>query len=381
MSAMLRAQFAGRIVASTAFNLLFPRGEWHGENLRPIGGSIVIDDAMLSEMVANWRAAGAPSLPVYKTHAHLDEDASALERAELSKAYGYLTDFRVTAAGLEAKTEWTPEGKRMIDEGEFAFWSPEWQPNHVDRRTGDLKGWWLSATALCSNPFFDSMPQLAAQLPLNSMPRVAASVSVAPTHQPETKETNMKPEFLKRMKAALKMAEECSDEEMVAACEKMAAGMGMYASAVVSTESLTAAVKSAVEPLEGKLTAAQTEVNTLKAALLERDVTALIDGAKLAGKPVESLRVHIVAAASRDMAEAKALVDALPVVLSTKEKGHGNAGDAAVDAATLQASASKEYLEKLNAYQKETGLNTVSATRSFNRDNAELAKRAFTNPR
>ena len=281
----LRAQFAGRIVASEAWNLLFPKGEWHGENLRPIGGSIAIDDSMLEEMVANWRSASAPYLPVYKTHAHLDEDATATERAELSKAYGYLTDFRVTAAGLEAKTEWTPAGKRMVDEGEFAFWSPEWQPKHVDRRTGDVKGWWLSATALCSNPFFDSMPQLAAaQSSPNSMPRVAASAAVAPTSSPQPKETPMTPELKKRLKMALKCAEECSDEEMVASCEKMTASI---AASVTETASLTAAVKSAVEPMQAQLVAAQAEAATLKASLVERDTTRLIDDAKLAGKPAD----------------------------------------------------------------------------------------------
>lgn len=374
----LRAQFAGRIIASEAWNLLFPKGEWHGENLRPIGGSIAIDDSMLEEMVANWRSASAPHLPVYKTHAHLDEDATATERAELSKAYGYLTDFRVTAAGLEAKTEWTPAGKRMVDEGEFAFWSPEWQPKHVDRRTGDVKGWWLSATALCSNPFFDSMPQLAAAQPIpNSMPRVAASSSVAPTSSPQPKEAKMTPELKKRLKMALKCAEECSDEEMVASCEKMTASI---AASVTETASLTAAVKSAVEPMQAQLVAAQAEAATLKASLVERDTTRLIDDAKLAGKPVESMRAFIVAAAKRDMAEATALVAALPVSMSTTEKGiSGTPAPEAVESVsdgTLTASA-VEYFTKLEAFAQAEKLTTVQATRLFNRDNADLAKRAF----
>lgn len=373
----LRAQFAGRIVASEAWNLLFPKGEWHGENLRPIGGSIAIDDSMLEEMVANWRAASAPHLPVYRTHAHLDEDASALERAELSKAYGYLTDFRVTAAGLEAKTEWTPAGKRMVDEGEFAFWSPEWQPKHIDRRTGDVKGWWLSATALCSNPFFDSMPQLAAAQPtFNSMPRVAASAAVAPTSSPQPKETEMTPELKKRLKMALKCAEECSDEEMVASCEKMTATV---AASVTETATLTAAVKSAVEPMQAQLVAAQAEAATLKATIVERDTTRLIDDAKLAGKPVEAMRAFIIAAAKRDMAEATALIAALPVSMSTAEKGISGAPAATAEPSvegTLTASAA-EYFEKLEAFAQAEKLTTVQATRLFNRDNADLAKRAF----
>jgi hypothetical protein len=367
MSVRLCGSFGTRVGAADGkvWNLLFPKGEWHGANLAPIGGSIVIDDAMLSEMVANWRGAGSPKLPIRRTHLHLDDAVPLAEKPELEAAYGLLEDFRVTADGLEALTDWNEAGRGEVRSGRFNFWSPEWQPKHVDRRTGDVKGWWLSGTALTNDPFF------------NSMPRVAASSSVAPTSSPQPKEAPMTPELKKRLKMALKCAEECSDEEMVASCEKMTAAI---AASVTETASLTAAVKSAVEPMQAQLVAAQAEAATLKASLVERDTTRLIDDAKLAGKPVESMRAFIVAAAKRDMAEATALVAALPVSMSTAEKGiSGTPAPESVEPVsdgTLTASA-VEYFTKLEAFAAAEKLTTVQATRLFNRDNADLAKRAF----
>lgn len=365
MSALiqLRGSFGTAIeleASGPKWNLLFPMGEWHGANLKPIGGSIVIDAAMLSEMVANWRDAGCPPLPIRKTHLHLDPDVDPVDQPELQAAYGLLTDFRVTAAGLEALTDFNDAGRLEVASGRFNFWSPEWQPKHVDRRTGDVKGWWLSGTALTNDPFF------------NSMPRLAASVVAAPKHSPVTKEHSMTPELKKRLKMALKCAEECSDEDLVASCEKMSASLS---ASDVTTEKLTAAVKLAVDPLELKLKASEEETAKLKASLVSRDVETLLSDAKLAGKPVESMREFVTAAAQRDGIEAaKKLVAALPVVISTKEQGL-NGKDKGTE--NLQA-AQAEYFEKLEGFAKANNLTTAAATRLFNRDNAELAKRAFT---
>lgn len=362
MSSTLRGSFGTRVESGEGkvWNLLFPKGEWHGENLRPIGGSIVIDDAMLEDMVSNWREAGRPPLPIRKTHLHLEVEPSA-ELTELEAAYGLLEDFRITAEGLEALTSWSDEGRAEVRSGRWNFWSPEWQPKHVDRRTGDVKGWWLSGTALTNSPFF------------NSMPRVAASVVVASTHSPVTKEKSMNPELKKRLKMALKCAEDCSDEEMVMSAEKMVAPSTAPLQET-PTESITAAVRMAVTPLELKLKASEEETAKLKASLVSRDVEALISDAKLAGKPVEPMREFVTAAAMRDGIDAaKKLVAALPVVISTKEQGLSGKDE---NAESLQASQA-EYFEKLEAFAKANNLATAAATRLFNRDNAALAKRAF----
>lgn len=356
---MLCAQISSRIVASQVWNLLFPRGTWHGENLRPIGGSITIDDALLEEMVGNWRAAGGPPLPVYKTHAHLDADVTALERVELSKAYGYLTDFRVTAEGLEAKTEWTPAGKAMVDGGEFAFWSPEWQPKHRDRRTGDVKGWWLSATALCSNPFFDSMPQLAAE----QMPPVAASADDAEssTTDPTHKEQHMTKEQLEALRASLGLAADATVEQILAASSKLVSErdtLKAEAEKLKASTPTAEVITAAVAPIKEQVASLTAELAKRDAAILERDVDALVAAAKRGdGKSGRAINDTLVATAKKlavsgGLTEAQAFLEALPLTVpltaSTPPAPVGDGAPLTVDAAQKKLMARAEELRAKN---------------------------------
>lgn len=318
-SLILCAQFAGRFAASEVWNLLFPKGTWHGENLRPIGGSITIDDEMLKEMVANWREAGSPPLPVYKTHAHLDEDVSALERAELSKAYGYLTDFRVTAAGLEAKTEWTPAGKAMVDAGEFAFWSPEWQPKHRDRRTGEMKGWWLSATALCSNPFFQEMPPVAAS---------ADDAEEKSTEPTLTKEQHMTKEQLEALRASLGLAADATMEQIIKASADQRAALVATEAKLKDSTPTAEVITAAVAPVKAQIETLQAELAKRDAAILERDVEALVATAKRGdGKSGRAINDTLVATAKKlargegGLVEAKAFLEAIPMSVPLKATG------------------------------------------------------------
>jgi phage I-like protein len=335
---ILRAAFSTAFGNAEVWNLLMPRGEYHGANLSPIGGSIVIDDALLSEMVANWKDAGSPPLPIRKTHRHLDDDVPAVDRPELEKAFGFLTDFRVTAQGLEAKTEWNPAGKATVDAKEFAFWSPEWQPKHRDRRTGDVKGWWLSGTALTNDPFFQEMPPVAAS---------AVDASTEPTRLKE--QNNMKPELKKRLFAALKLSETCTDEELTAACEA-----ACHATAsVISADTITAAVapvKAQLETLTATLAKKDEQLSNLTASLLERDVNqAIAEGLRgdgKTGRALEPLRPFILATAkSAGLEEAKKLIAAVPLSVPMQSSSQPGTADGPLTKEAAQ--------KKLNARAEE----------------------------
>jgi phage I-like protein len=267
----LRAQFSTAYARGAKWNLLMPRGTYHGANLAPIGGSITIDDALLSELVANWKAAGSPPLPVRKTHRHLDDDVPAVDRPELEKAFGFLTDMRVTAAGLEVLTDWNPAGKATVDAREFAFWSPEWQPRHRDRRTGEMKGWWLSGTALTNDPFFNEMPPVAA-------------ATTPPTDPPAVKETPMN-EQQKQLRARLGLAETATDAEVLAAQTKRDEDLTtLKANAekapVLTAADVKAAVDASVAPLKAQMAATEEKLKAAETKALELEVDALIATAK-----------------------------------------------------------------------------------------------------
>ena len=275
---------------------VFPLGEWARKDFPD--GKMDLTAGLMEQFIANWRAAGSPPLPVDYEH------------EEQGPASGWIEDLRLASTGeLQAAIKWTDEAAADIKADKRRYLSPTWAMQHSNRRTGEKGGPWLYGAALTNTPFFDSMPRVAAS---------AASAASSPTHHPTAHEGQEKHMDKKRICAALGLPEDTADEKVM---ESLEAACKSHAS-IGETEKLTAAVKAAVEPVEAQLKASQEEQAKLKASLLERDVEALVSGAKLAGKPAEAMREFIASAASRDGIDAaKKLVDALPVVLSTTEKG------------------------------------------------------------
>lgn len=356
---VLRAQFATAFASDGAkWNVLFPRGQWHGANLKPIGGSIDLDSGLLEEMVANWQAAGRPKLPVRKTHRHLDDDVPAVDRPQLERAFGWLTDLRVTAAGLEALTEWTPEGRAEVEGGAFAFWSPEWQPRHVDRRSGDVKGWWLSGTALTNDPFFNEMPPVAA--------------AVLSTDPPAAQEQHpMNEEQLKMLRASLGLAADATVEAVLKAASQLGADVKTLKASVEKQPTITAAVQEAVKPLVEQLETLKAEKAKADEALFAKDVDDVIESAKREGFACEPMRasVALVAKAS-GLEEAKKLARSAAKLASTTT-GAGAAGTAD----TVKASVA-EY-NRLVEEGVKAGQSAAVAARNVNVSHPELAAKAF----
>lgn len=323
---------------------LFPLGTWHRQDFP--GGKLELTPQLLNEFIDNWRAGGSPPLPVDYNH---EEDGPAA---------GWIEDLRLSAAGeLEGAIKWTDEAAEDIKADRRRFLSPTWAMQHVNRRTGTKGGPWLYGAALLNDPFYDSMP------------RVAASAAPPTTHQPpEALAGKDKHMDKKRICAALGLPEDTADEKVMEALE---AACKTHASAG-ETEKLTAAVSAAVKPVEEKLAAVQAEAETLKASLLERDVEALCATAKLAGKPVEGMREFIASAAKRDgMEAAKKLVDALPVVISTQEKGVSGTSE------KLTASVAVQQFEALVEEQLKAGAKSRDAYRIVSAAHPELSGLAF----
>lgn len=278
------------------WNLLFPRGQWYGANLAPLGGSINLTDAVFAEMVNNWKAAGGPPLPIWFNHPD-DSDAPSEER---KKAAGWFEDLRIGTDGLEALTRWTPNARAHIQADEYRYFSPEWAQQHTDRRTGEKRGWWLYGAALLNDPFF------------NELPRVAAADSTHPT----PKEEQMTPEMKKRLCAALGLPETTPDEEVLVAVEakvkteppdKTQAKLKEHAELVAAPlrETLAAATKrvEALEALNAKL---ETE-------RFAAEAKALCEELVKAGQVLPAHTEKVVAFAKKtSLAEAREVYGALP---------------------------------------------------------------------
>lgn len=139
-------------------NKLVPMGTFHRADFP--GGKIIIDKKYLETMLANWKAAGAPDLPIDYFHRG-DSENDGLGVDE-KKAAGWISNLEVRADGLYAETRWTAKAKEYIEAEELRYFSPTWHPNGVNTATGERCGPTLLGGALLNDPYFKELPALAA---------------------------------------------------------------------------------------------------------------------------------------------------------------------------------------------------------------------------
>lgn len=356
------------------WNPLFPKGEW----VHHSGKHQNYTPEQVAEFIASWKAQGSPALPVFFRHApNPDAKPSVKDMQDAEIAYGWIEDLRAADTdadvSVEALIAWNKDGRELIDNDRVRFISPEWSMQHIDRRTGELAGPVIYAAALTNDPFF------------NSMPRVAASASPAPTHQPTTEarkaEENTMTEAQKEIRRQLGLLEAATDAEVseklkanAAEAEKLKATV-----AAMEAEKLTAsASKGETAKLAAELAVlkASNEAITsqLKAAEEARnagELKSLLDAAQREGKAMpETLR-----AAMADYAKvsgldaAKKMIASLPVAFSPgKEKGiSGNEDN--TDAQKLFAAAKADLV-------KAEGIKPSEAHMRIVQTNPELARKA-----
>lgn len=298
--------------AEPKWNLIFPRGKWHGPNFEKLGGSFVVDEAFITEVIENWRAAGKPRLPVRWTHEHLrnkDPEKTAL----LDRKAANVIELRATEAGLEGLTDWKPAGAKDIADGVFDAWSAEWAPRHINRLTGKVGGWFLSGIALTSDPYFNLMPPVAASAH-------AEEQSTEPTH----KEQHMTKEQLEALRASLGLAADATVEQILKASAELraeAATLRAEAEKLKASSTPAEVITAAVAPIKAQVDSLTAELAKRDAAILERDVEALVATAKRGdGKLGRAINDTLIAtakklAASGGLKEAQGFLEALPLTV------------------------------------------------------------------
>lgn len=326
---------------------LFPLGEWHRADFP--GGRIELTTKLLSEFIANWKREGSPALPVDYHHEEQDE------------ASGWIEDLRISATGaLEGAIKWTDDAAALIKADKYRYLSPTWTMAYVSRTSGEKAGPWLYGAALLNDPFF------------HSMPRVAASSADA---DESTHHTNQEKHHMdkKRICAALGLSEDCGDEEVMAAIE---AKCKATAAAGEEAGKLTAALKSASDDT-AKLMARVTELEAKDAKhaeeLFERDFEAAYDEALRAGRQgLPALKETLKATAKvagLGLDAAKKMMASLPTVPLTETGISGKPTDSVGDAA-------KQFANEVAEKQK-AGLSYVDAVRAVTLSNKALADKAF----
>lgn len=337
---------------------LFPKGQWHHWS----GEDFDFNETLVAEFIASWQAAGSPPLPI--TIHHVEGDLASYEKASAAQAAGWIEDLRpgLGDIALEGAVKWTSDAKQLIAADKYRYLSPEWAMSHVDRRSGDVGGPWLYGAALLNDPFFNSMPRVAA-----SSSRVTTQ---PPTAAPKAKEQKM----IKRICAALRLSETASEEEVVAAVEKLSATI------TESEVKLTAAAKQTAAHDAMKLT-----LETLKASndeLAKKFAAAdaeqranalaqLISTARAEGKAIPApLEASITFLAKHDFEEAKKMVAALPKNPAlAAELGASGAGSSEETPATATAKLDAAVEELVKA----SGMNRFEARMSVLATHSKLA--------
>lgn len=124
---------------------VLPKGSFE---TRPYG-TMVIDDGIMTQMVANFDKKVRKAVPV-----DVDHDGG--------KAAGWIQKLVMKEDGLWAEVEWNKYGKDLLKEKIYKLFSPEWSFDYVDPQHSTHHGAVLIAGSLTNRPLFKNLEAIVA---------------------------------------------------------------------------------------------------------------------------------------------------------------------------------------------------------------------------
>lgn len=152
----LRADQNGNVAVPDSIHLM-STGHWH----TPWHGAFEMTVADLEEMVTNFDKGiglveGSMKAPINYGH---DQGG---------KAAGWIVKLRVEGEELLGDIEWTPAGRKTLEEGEYRYISPEWNPRDYPWENPQVEGEYVenvfSGAALTNIPLFTKLKPVMASL-------------------------------------------------------------------------------------------------------------------------------------------------------------------------------------------------------------------------
>jgi phage I-like protein len=129
-----------------------PTGKWQHPNY----GEMEITSATVSEFVQNFKDMVRRDLPITAGH------DNGMNGGEL-EAIGWFKELIDRGVnGLYAVVEWTEEGKRLLSNRAFKYFSPEFYEKYEDPETGDTREHVLVGGALTNRPYFKELDPVVA---------------------------------------------------------------------------------------------------------------------------------------------------------------------------------------------------------------------------
>lgn len=305
--AALTFEVAGQ--ASTGVQLL-PAGVFRAQDGRPAGlPGWRLDQEQAARVLARARLRKNPYFIDYEHQTQLAET-----NGQPAPAAGWFSpedlEFRPGEGLFVKRVEWTQRAQAFLKNGEYKYLSSVF---HFHETTGEVL--FLVCAALTNDPALDGLSEVT----LAALSARAANLFQADTDTAPIPHVGTPPEIvsmnpvLKALLAGLGLAESATETEAVAALTLIKTQAGL----VDGLQSQVAALKNATPdaakfvPID-KFNQLNTELVTLKAAQVERDVEALISQAKADGKLTPAAEAVWRDVGKSDLAKLKSLVEKTP---------------------------------------------------------------------
>lgn len=120
--------------------LILPVGTFHRA-----GQARVVDAGVVQEFADNFQQRATRGIRRSRLAVDVDHNG---------RAVGWYKDVQATPAGVMATFEWTAQGRRALQAGEYAYFSPTVYWEQVDRVTGEPVTNQLAGGAITNYPFF-----------------------------------------------------------------------------------------------------------------------------------------------------------------------------------------------------------------------------------
>jgi phage I-like protein len=236
---------------------------------------------------------------------------AAKGKARVVEGVGVVVDLRADAGGY-----WTRSGEEYVGGGHY----PDISPAIERDENGVVYG--LHSWAFCEH----------GEMKAGELELFTAAADAAPT----TNQTNQtKPmDYKKLLCTALGLPEDASDEQITAAVAKAGGGNA-------STEGMSAVLKK-IEAFSAQVTA---KLDAFEATEKKRSVTALIEGAKLAGKEIKLDEATLIGMGAEAAGKYLETLSPGVIPLSGAAQGGANAGGAKGKSAEPEGFSAEELEE------------------------------------
>lgn len=122
---------------------VLPTGQWEHD----LYGPIIINNSDLREFVQNFQAGIRKGVFITAGHEGFDE----------KPAVGWITELEIRDTGLWGKVAWNSEGKELLSDKAFKFFSPEMCRDYEDPQTHQYYRNVLTGGALTKSPYFKEL--------------------------------------------------------------------------------------------------------------------------------------------------------------------------------------------------------------------------------